>query len=109
MNLELTLTDVEQKYHYVIEHMDFCRDAALSDEFPTHATWLHPPTLARWLYGSILEFALEYDKLIGKLKNRTHNQNTQLLEWGYDVIDRLQESKIAIGKKYPEIAGELRI
>lgn len=107
----ITFEDISKKYQYVAEHMRFCRDAALNDEFPTHTTWIHPPTLARWLYGSISAFASEYISAVYTLefKSLTNYEAEQVNKWAVDLSERLRKYGSEISKKYPEIVGELRI
>lgn len=97
-----TFEDVEEKYKYVGEHMDFCRAAALSDEFPAYATWLHPPTLARWLYGSIVEFDSEFRQVVYKLTEKTPEQQMEINHRLINLTSRCIKSQIDIKCKFRE-------
>lgn len=98
-----TFTDIEQKYRFTTEHIGFCRDAAL-DNAPLKHDWQDRQTLARWLYGSIVAFAEEYDCTASQFKAKTPKQSEQLGEW-YENLDLdVVRARDAIITKYPLLA-----
>lgn len=109
MKAEITFDDVEKKYRYVAEHIDFCRGMALNEEFPAHATWLDSQTLARWFDEAIGEFAEEYSRVF----KRYFEENTrklavgheeclvQAVVWQSDITNKRLELRYDIMMKYP--------
>ncbi len=108
MNTEIIFESVNRKYAYVMENMEFCKNAALSDDFPAHATWIHPPTLARWLYGSIEEFADEYYQTARKLKEPNEALQNKFFKQQAETMFKVLESKDNILVKYPELSEVLK-
>jgi len=102
-----TFEDVERKYCWAVEHMDFCTNAALNDNFSSHATWIHPPTLARWLHGSIDEFAQEFYRYRRTFETEIPAQSERIGKQYNDIDFIIWQSGDRIFAKYPELRGEL--
>ena len=96
----ITFTDLEKKYLQAVECMAYNEQAALDEESnPSHATWIHHPTLVRWFYGSSKEWVKDYAELSGKFQNPTQEQRKQMSTWRIAFTQRLEQFRIKVGKK----------
>ncbi|MBM3233156.1 hypothetical protein FJZ18_03260 [Candidatus Pacearchaeota archaeon] len=94
-------------YNKTVENIGYCKQLALSDNFPAHATWLDPVTLARWLHGSVLEFGLEYHRESYSTGILSHEKNKLKSAWNGHIQALIIEAGQEILSKYPELEGKL--
>ena len=98
-----TFQDLDNKYDYTIEHIDHCRNLALSNEFPAHATWICKPTLTRWFIGAILEFHSNYIRTFSNLREISSVQSRQAIAMHQEIYEKSRGAEAEIVDKYPEL------
>ena len=87
--MSLTFDEMKKKYYRTMECIISNRESALHPETnPTHATWIHHPTLVRWLYGSSQEFLEEFDQLTINYKGSSE-EDMQIAQWKRSLHDQV--------------------
>jgi len=59
----ITLQKIEDRYQRALEGISFNQNIHTA-EHPSHATWIHTPTLAKWAYMSTCEFVNEFKSAV---------------------------------------------
>ena len=99
----IAFKDVEKKYGQALEYMALNEESALNESNnPPHATWIHPPTLARWFYGSSQEFIRDYDGLSQKLISMTPEQSKQISSQLNSLVVGLEIFRIKLRDKFSQ-------
>lgn len=85
----MAFEEVEKKYRQARECMIDITEAVSKDNYPPHATWIHPPTMARWCYLSSCEFLKDYTKISGMFRPENANQQTRIDLWQNELTQRV--------------------
>ena len=101
--MTVTFQDIERKYNKTVDHLDYIH-AAASDENtnPKHATWLHHPTLARWLFGSSKEFVEEFESTSELYKNRNAEEEREIGIWKLKLHQRIDFFRAILRFTFPD-------
>ncbi|MEK6892972.1 MAG: hypothetical protein AABX07_02105 [Nanoarchaeota archaeon] len=83
----IAFEDIEKKYLQARECMADIIQAVSTDNYPPHATWIHPPAMARWLYLSSCEFLKDYTKISGMFRSENVEQSAKIDLWR-DELDQ---------------------
>lgn len=103
-----TFADVEKKYRYIVEHVEFCRELALNKNVPANAPWFDNQTTAKWLYGSVVEFAADYQRMAADFEVETPQESESLGAWYEDLDLRVVQMRDTIVANHPALAEVLR-
>jgi hypothetical protein len=98
----ITFEDVKEKFEKADRYMALNTGLALNNDFPAHATWINPPTLARWFYGSSKEWLSDYLSTANQLKELSLSQQSLMINWESCLKGRLELMNANLKQKYSD-------
>ena len=98
----ITREELHSKFEVISGNIYHVSAAALDDKDDSKESWLHNPTLAKWLYGSAQEFLNEFKKAAREYLNHNSQETDEIAQYTFTLTTQVENLRKDLTARFSE-------